>query len=250
MTVRATGRLRRLASRPRRRQLTSFERRDHSQNGEDGVIEEILRRIGAPGRRFVEFGVGPGEEGNCVRLADSQGWSGLFMEADEGAHSALQAKYSGDPGIRTRRERVSSANVLSVFAAEAVPPDFDLLSVDIDGNDYWVWQALARAFHPRLVVIEYNAALGPDAALVQPDGDEPWDGTAYFGASIQALRRLARLQGYRLVHTDSAGVNAFFVDARLAEPFAPEDAVPVHQPSYEMPPDPRHRAYIDLASGS
>jgi hypothetical protein len=88
--------------------LTACERKESSQNGEDGVVEEILSLIGAPRRYFVEFGVGPGAEGNCVRLADVAGWDGLFMEADHDDHARLADKYARVARVRTRRERVSA----------------------------------------------------------------------------------------------------------------------------------------------
>ncbi len=238
--------LRRRLVRRQRHALTPWERKDTSQSGEDGVIEEILRRIATGPRFFVEFGVGPGVEGNCVRLADSEGWSGLFMESDPGDHAGLARKYAHVPAARTRRARVAPDNINQLLREESVPADFDLLSIDIDGNDYWVWRALSERFRPRLVVIEYNGALGTEAALVQPLRDEPWDATDYFGASIRALQRLGRAKGYRLVHTDSLGANAFFVREPLAGPLPPEHQVPLHPPSFRLPPDPLARAYIDL----
>ena len=92
-------------------------------------------------------------------------------------------------------------------------------SIDVDGIDLGIWRALSIA-RPRLVVIEYNAALDPAAALVQPlEPPREWDGTDFFGASLGALRRVGREKGYRLVHTDVTGVNAFFVREDLAAPF-------------------------------
>ena len=245
MSAAPGGLLGRIARR-RSRALTGFERRESSQNGEDGVIEEILRRTGAPREHFVEFGIGAGVQGNCVRLANTQGWSGLFMEADADAHDALAAKYAAVERVRTRREAVSPANVVAVLREEGVPPDLGVLSIDIDGNDWWVWRALGAHFRPRLMVIEYNATLGAQAALVRPELPDPWDATTYFGASIQALRRLGSELGYRLVHTDSAGVNAFFVPAELTGAFPAEDRVPLHGPGYELPPDPLGRPWVDL----
>ncbi|MCA1690680.1 MAG: hypothetical protein LC733_00205 [Actinobacteria bacterium] len=157
------------------RSLTAAEFKVFSQNGEDGVLAEIFRRIGTTNRYFVEFGIGNGSEGNSVFLADVLGWSGLF---------------------------------------------FDLLSIDIDGNDYWVWEAL-EAFRPRVVVIEYNGLLKNNACLVQPyDPDWAWDGTEFYGASLGALRSLGRKKGYVLVHTELSGTNAFLVQADLAAHFA------------------------------
>src|SRR5262249_44437283 len=138
------------------------------------------------------------------------------------------------------------------FAAAGVPSEPDVLSIDVDGLDCWIWAAL-EGYRPRLVVIEYNSALDPEARLTVPlDESFAWDGTDYFGASLGALRHVGRTQGYRLVHTDVAGVNAFFVRDDLAQPFVPEGRVIVRGPNYfntgrGHPPDPLGRPYVDPA---
>jgi hypothetical protein len=236
------------AGRPAATDLAPHEMRVFSQNGEDGVIEEILRRIGTRDGTFVEFGVGTGVEGNCVFLAAVLGWRGLFMEADPDQFALLDARYEGHPAVRTVRAQVGPENVNALLADHALSPEPDVLSIDVDGIDYWIWRALRT--RPRVVVIEYNAHLGPDDELVQPlDPRVPWDGSDFFGASLAALRRLGARKGYRLVHTDLAGVNAFFVRDDLAGPFGPEDAVPIRAPNYFLsarghPPHGGDRAYV------
>ena len=190
--------------------LTRHELRVFSQNGEDGVIEAILRRVGHGPPSFVEFGVGAGTEGNCVFLADVLGWPGLFMESDPAAFAALAGKYGARPEVRTVQASVRPGNVEALIRSAGLPGELTVLSIDVDGMDYWIWRALE--IRPRLLVIEYNAHLPHDAVLVQPlEPEVAWDGTDYFGASLGALRRLAASKGFRLVHTDLAGVNAFFV---------------------------------------
>ncbi len=218
------------------------------------MLQAIFRLVGASSRYFVEFGVGDGGQGNCVLLADRLGWSGLFIEADRDAYRTLAAKYVHSRRVRTLDGLVTADNVEALFRSAGVPPEFDVLSIDIDGNDFWVWRALME-FVPRVVVIEYNANLSPDAALVMPrDDGHRWDGTDYFGASLGAYRWLALEKGYRLVHTDSTGVNAFFVLSSLAAPLPPAAAVPVHGADYFKSglthrPDPLGRPFLDLASG-
>jgi hypothetical protein len=235
-------------ARPPGPDLAPFELRVFSQNGEDGAIEEVLRRVGTGGGGFVEFGVGTGVEGNCVFLASVLGWAGLFMEADPDLFATLDARYEGFRGVRTVRAQVGPENVDALLADHAPSPEPDVLSIDVDGIDYWIWRAL-RA-RPRLVVIEYNAHLGPQAELVQPlEPRVAWDGSDHFGASLAALRALAAAKGYRLVHTDLAGVNAFFVRADLAGPFGPEEAVPARAPNYFLaggghPPHAGDRVYV------
>jgi hypothetical protein len=144
---------------------------------------------------------------------------------------------------------VTPANIDALLRDGGIPEELDVLSIDVDGIDLWIWNAVS-AVRARLVVIEYNAHLDPAARLTQPE--EPamaWDGTDYFGASLGALRTVAARRGYRLVHTDLAGVNAFFVRADLAGPFPAEADVPVRAPNYFLrgeghPPHPGGRVYV------
>ena len=213
--------------------LTTYERRVFSQNGEDGVVAEILRRIGTRTRWFVEFGAGTGNEGCCVALADIFGWSGLFIEADDGMFPKLETKYRPNDRVVTTHAAVTTGNVESLFAAAGVPADLDVLSIDIDGNDYWIWQAIV-SYRPALVVIEYNANLPHDSRLVRRlDESVGWDETAWFSASLLALEELAESKGYKLVHTDLSGVNAFFVRNDLAARVG-IDTVERHAANYRL----------------
>jgi hypothetical protein len=230
--------------------LTGYEFQLFSQNGEDGVLAEILRRVGATGRWFVEFGVETGREGNCVALADIAGWHGLFMESDGSRNHLLHQKYRWNAGVTTLHATVTPERVEELFAAGGVPEEPDVVSIDIDGGDYWVWRAL-RSYRPRVVVIEYNSGLPPHERLVQPSSTGPWSGTGFFGASLGALVALGDELGYRLVHCELAGANAFFVRADLAGHFpAPED-VQRRGPNYFLtsyghPDDDSGQAYVTV----
>jgi hypothetical protein len=236
--------------------LTPFELRAFSQNGEDGVLAEILTRVGAGERYFVEFGVESGREGNCVYLADVANWRGLFMDSDAQAFTALQRKYRANDRVRTDCAMVTPANVQQLFVAADIPPEPTVLSIDVDGSDYWIWEAI-EGYRPRVLVIEYNSALDPYRRLVQPaDLEEGWDGTEYFGASLGAMRALGERKGYRLVHAELCGVNAFFVRQDLAEGrFPAVEDVPLRgTPNYFQrgqghPPDLDRRRYLDLDLG-
>jgi hypothetical protein len=231
--------------------LTSCELSVFSQNGEDGVLLEILRRVGEGRREFVEFGAERGVEGNCTALADIFAWSGLFIEADEDKAMSLAWKYRDYASVRTLRARVTAENINELFAAHHVSTEPDLLSIDVDGNDLWLWKALTSVA-PRIVVIEYNAHLDHSRPLVQPyDPDWEWGGTDYFGASLGALATIAAEKRYVLVHTELAGVNAFFVRADLAHHFEDIQRVPRRSQNYDghgfghpEHPDPAH--YVEL----
>ena len=191
--------------------LTSKELRVFSQNGEDGVIAEILALVGVGRQFFVEFGVEDGVECNTRFLAEVLGWSGIYFEPHPENHRALRRRYSFNDQVATHCEFVTADNARELFERVGVPKDLDLLSIDIDGQDYWVWEALSD-YRPRLVVIEYNSSLSFDAQLVEPRGKPyAFDGYDDYGASAGALMALGRRLGYTLVHTEMAGVNAFFV---------------------------------------
>ncbi|QJW99910.1 FkbM family methyltransferase [Frigoriglobus tundricola] len=197
------------------RDLRAFENRVHSQNGEDGILREILGRIGTTNRFFVEFGVESGSECNCAELVFGQQWHGLFLEAADHYFRSLSERYREHPGVKCVQAIVTSTNIENLLEANGVPTEFDVLSIDIDGNDYWVWSAIRR-WRPRVVVIEYNASFPPPRKWVmQEDPTHRWNGTNYFGASLASLAALGRAKGYTLVATDSRGVNAFFVRDEL-----------------------------------
>ena len=239
---------------PGRGALEPYELQVFSQNGEDGVIAELLARVGAGERWFVEFGASSGREGTCVLLADVLGFHGLFIEADDRAHAQLAAKYAHHPRVTTQHATVAPENVEELFAAAAVPAEPTVVSIDVDGVDYWVWEAL-EAYRPRVIVVEYNAHLPPDSTLTVPrDHAGAWDGSDYFGASLGALAMLGKRRGYRLVHTDLAGVNAFFVRGDLGGADGWPEEVVAHQPNYFLAgirhtPDPRRRMWWDAAAG-
>jgi hypothetical protein len=125
----------------------------------------------------------------------------------------LEDKYAAREGVKTIRARVTARNVEALFAQAGVPEEPDVVSIDVDGQDYWIWEAIER-YRPRVMIVEYNSAIDPRRRLVQPDeAGRSWDGTDRYGASVAALQVLAERKGYRLVHTDLSAVNAFFVRA-------------------------------------
>jgi len=190
--------------------LADYESQVYSQCGEDGVLQRIFDLIGTDNRYFVEFGAWDGKHlSNTANLRIHHGWRGLLMEGSERADGTL-----------VRREFVHADNVNALFEKYAVPRRFDLLSIDIDGNDYWVWKAL-EGHVPRVVVIEYNIFFGLHLArTIRYERDYVWDESLYHGASIAALRKLGREKGYRLVHADGWAPNAFFVhDSELPDGF-------------------------------
>jgi len=206
------------------RSLLPHGHRCFSQNAEDGMIDELFRRVGTGTRTFVEFGVGNGLENNTLALLLA-GWRGLWIEASAESARSIRGEFAAPiaAGQLTLLESfVTAENIEALLRDAGVPADLDLLSIDIDGNDYWVWKAIT-AVRPRAVVIEYNASLGPSARLARPyHPTQGWDGSSAFGASLAAFEALGREKGYALVGCDAVGVNAFFVrEELLGERFLP-----------------------------
>jgi len=189
----------------------------YSQNDEDGIIAEIFRRLGTTNRIFVEFGVETGVECNTAKLL-VEGWRGLWIESNAASVGSIRrefAPFTSDRRLTLHESLVTAENINGLIGQAGFSGEIDLLSIDIDGNDYWVWKAI-DVIHPRVVVIEYNATLRPPMALVVPyRADAQWDGTNHYGASLEALVRLAATKNYRIVGCSIAGVNTFFVRADL-----------------------------------
>jgi hypothetical protein len=189
----------------------------YSQNDEDGIIQEVFRRIGTTARTFVEFGVETGAECNTAKLL-IEGWRGLWIEAKADNADAIRRRFAPflqDGRLTLTQDLVTAENIDALITAGGLAGEIDLVGIDIDYNDYWVWKAIT-AVRPRVVVIEYNASLRPPLSLTVPyDPHGRWDGSNFYGASLEALVRLGADKGYCIVGCSIAGVNAFFVRADL-----------------------------------
>jgi len=187
-----------------------------SQWGEDGLIQYLLARVPIERTIFIEFGVENYTEANTRFLLQNDNWTGLVLDG-----SATQIAAMKRDAIYWRHNLkavcafIDAKNVNQLFLNEGIQGDIGLLSVDIDGNDYWVWQAIS-VVSPRIVICEFNALYGPKAEV-----SIPYDPTfarsaahssyLYYGTSLNALVHLGRQKGYSLVGTNSNSNNAFFV---------------------------------------
>jgi len=187
-----------------------------SQNGEDGILRYLFGQIGFASRQFLEFGF-DGTENNSLRLILVESFSGVFIDGSELCVSQFNkaARASGILNTKAVRAFLTLDNLESTIRSSGLPSDIDLLSIDVDGNDYWFWSALT-CVRPRIVVIEYNASMGPDRSVTVPydatfNRIEKHASTFYHGASLAALEKLGRQKGYSLTGCDERGVNAFFV---------------------------------------
>jgi hypothetical protein len=203
--------------------LADAEFRVFSQWGEDGIIEWLVSRVALPNHRFIEFGVENFGEANCRFLMQNRNWKGLIFDANEDYMTELRHQrifWMYDLTAKPAFITVENINDLIANAGFAGPAG--ILSIDIDGNDYWVWKAI-HAVEPAIVICEYNAVLGDQNAVAVPYDPQfhrfkGHHSGLYFGASIAALKLLGEEKGYTFVGTNSSGINAFFVRQELAGP--------------------------------
>ncbi|WP_169338454.1 hypothetical protein [Lamprocystis purpurea] len=197
--------------------LIPYGRKSYSQNDEDGIIEEIFRRIGHENKRFVEIGIGDGKENNTLALLLA-GWKGLWIDMNAGSIKDVVKNWAGlidSTTLTAIAFRVDAANIDRIIADAGFRGEVDLLSIDIDGNDAYIFEAI-KCISPRCVVIEYNAKFGPTLDYCIPySQDFEYDGTDAFGSSLKHLQNVFSRRGYSLVGCNLAGVNAFFVRSDL-----------------------------------
>lgn len=196
------------------RYLGRHAARVFSQNYEDAILAEILSRIGEGSRRFLEIGIGDGDE-NVTRYLLLLGWSGGWIEGSADNVRAARASHceqcaEGRLTILEGMVTIANVNELAREALGKHGGDVDVLSIDIDRNTSHVWRALT--LRPRIAVIEYNAMFPPTLAYEVPyDESAVWDLSNHYGASLKTLERIGRDKGMSLVGCDWRGVNAFFV---------------------------------------
>jgi hypothetical protein len=189
-----------------------------SQFGEDGIIHYLIRRSGinVQENSFVEFGVQNYQEANTRFLLINDNWRGLVMDAGEANIASVQASslyWRHD--LTAKCSFINTTNINSLIAEAGFEGPVGVLSIDIDGNDYWIWERI-DIIDPVIVVVEYNSVFGSERAVTIPYDPAFVRGRAhhshlYYGCSLKALERLGERKGYSLVGSNSAGSNAFFV---------------------------------------
>lgn len=207
--------------------LRDAEMRFYSQNGEDGIVHLLLAAVGSETRRTVEICAGDGVECNSTNLIVTHGWTGLLV--DGGDELVTRGRRFYDDNAETwywppvlLKSWVTRDNVNGIVSDAGFAGDVDVLTIDLDGVDYWIWEAL-DCVRSRIVIVEYNAGWGPNEAVTVPYSDNfVWErGSQYFGGSLAAFIKLAERKGYRFVGTNSYGFNAFFVREDLGGDIVP-----------------------------
>jgi hypothetical protein len=196
-----------------------FARNVHSQNGEDGILEKIMDVIGTTNKWCVEFGAWDGQHlSNTFHLIESSGFNGVLIEGSRDRFqelSELRHRFAGIVPLNAYVGFSASDNLDTLLAGTPIPREFDLLSIDVDGNDYHIWKACLQ-YRPRVVVIEYNPTVPSSVEFVQPA-----DMRLNQGASIASLVALGLEKNYELVAVTER--NCIFVDHALFPAFAIAD---------------------------
>jgi len=203
--------------------LSSCEYRVFSQWGEDGIIQALLRTVPIVKQIFIEFGVANYTESNTRFLLINNNWSGLLIDGSPSNINFIK----NDPiywqyNLKAECSFITRENINQIFLDNGISGEIGILSIDIDGNDYWVWKEI-DVVSPAIVIAEYNARFGCDAAVTVPydpafTREKAHVSNIYYGASLRALNNLAVEKGYALVGANSAGNNAFFVRRDLMVP--------------------------------
>jgi hypothetical protein len=205
--------------------------RVYSQFEEDGILLYIFAAIGVEHKTFIDIGSGDGINSNCANLAVNFGWNGLFIDGNLANIERGKKYYATNPdnwiyppkfvNAFIQRENINELIQNSGFAV-----GIDLISIDIDGNDYWIWDALT-VVQPRVVIIETHIEFGMNNIVVPYDKDYMYPGKHpdYFGASPVAMELLARKKGYRLVGANNYGFNTIYIKNGVGENILPAVSV-------------------------
>lgn len=184
-----------------------YEDKIYSQGPEDGIIRHIFNTIGTTNKIAVEIGVSAGSSGyeNNTMYLNTQGWKTYWFDC-------LDNNAVPENCIFTKK-LLTADNIAQEFKSLDIPKDIDLLSIDIDSNDYHIREALSE-YRPRVCIMEYNGCFDKSTEYIMPRNDEyNWQGIDQrdFGASLKSYTKQANRLGYDLVYCDSNGVNAFFI---------------------------------------
>ncbi len=196
--------------------INDHELKIFSQFGEDGIIDFLTKKLNLKNKTFIEFGVEDYEESNTRFLLEAKNWKGLIIDSSKIFIDKIKKKdYFWRNNLTAINAFVTVENINNLIKDNFHFKNLDLMSIDIDGNDYWVWKAITIC-KPAIVIIEYNARFGYEKSVTIPYKDKfnrisEHYSSIYFGASLEALYKLGKIKGYSLVGTNLNGNNSFFV---------------------------------------
>ncbi len=196
--------------------ILDYEFQIFSQWGEDGILQFLIRKTNPEFHTFIEFGTQTFSESNCRFLMIKDGWRGMIIDGSEkNIDIARRRRYAWRHALIAESAFITKDNIHALISGSGFQNSLGILSIDIDGVDYFVAEALGD-WTPAILIVEYNALFGPKAAVSVPYDPgfvrhEKHHSNLYYGASLAAFRHLFGPRGYALVGTNSAGNNAFFV---------------------------------------
>lgn len=181
--------------------INQFEKKIYSQRGEDGIIEVIVSSLGIKNGWCCEFGAWDGIHlSNVYNLINNHNWNAVLIEGDQNKFKELEWNMRYKENVYCNNNYVSlepEGKLNKILSKYEIPCDFDLLSIDIDSYDYWVWASLT--YNPKIVIIEYNSSFEEAVTLPYEYPPKPCDYGEYFGASASALVKLGNTKGYELI---------------------------------------------------
>lgn len=215
------------------KQPATWEFSGFSQNGEDGILDVLRKQLISSNRYFIEIGVSDGIENNSAWLVVAEKYGGIMIEGDPKLAARAKRMVAGHSiGGECHNMFVTRENVQELKSL-AFHSDPDVFSLDIDGNDYYIAQAiLDGGFRPKIFVVEYNSVYGPDRSVTVEYRDDFVFTSAhptqlYYGVSISGWRKFFESRGYHFVTVDRNGVNAFFVDPTFFDTAFLKDVKPL-----------------------
>jgi len=211
--------------------ITDTGFRVFSQFEEDGKLLFVFSVLGMTNKTFVEIGSDDGVNSNSANLYFNFGWHGLFIDGNSKSISRGRKFFNKYPHPFFYKpnficDLVKRENVNELIKKGGYEGEVGLLSIDIDGNDYWVWDAI-NTINPQVVIIETHSEFGLENIVVPYDSNYFYPGKhpVYHGASPIAMANLAKKKGYRLVGANDLGFNFIFVRNGLANDLIPEVTV-------------------------
>jgi hypothetical protein len=224
-----------------------------SQWGEDGIIQFAIEKLPMIPKTFVEFGVQDYIESNTRFLMLNNYWDGLIIDgSEENITQIKKSSYFWKTRLNCEAAFITKDNINDIISSKGLKGEIGLLSIDIDGNDYWVWEAI-NCISPAIVIIEYNSLWGPSYKVSTPykhdfDRQKAHYSNLYWGASLNALNYLASKKGYRLLTANKGGNNVFFVKDLYASFFAPMTVDDCYKkPFFRQSRDQENRlTYLDI----
>jgi len=196
--------------------IQDYEFQVFSQWGEDGIIQHLINSIEIKNKTFIEFGVEDFMESNCRFLLMNNNWSGFVLDGSAQHINFLKNSYFyWQYNLVAENHFVTRDNINEILSHSNFENDLGILSIDLDGNDYYVLENI-EFFKPRIIIVEYNSVFGNERCISTPY-DESFDRTEahhsnlFWGASLGSLHQSCISKDYSLVGTNNAGNNAFFV---------------------------------------